>query len=414
MRNWRHVVLAILAIAAGAGIARAAIDKQDFGLVERGRYLTIAADCNGCHTDPKDGRAFAGGRPIETPFGNVIASNITPDRETGIGAWTDDEFIRAVTRGISRNGTHLYPAMPYPYYARVSRDDLIAIRAYLATAQPVKNRVGGNSLPFPLDIRYGMVAWNKLFYRPGAFHAVPQKSAEWNRGAYLVEGLMHCGACHTPKNVAGGDKTSEFLQGSPVQGWFAPDITNAGGHGLKDWSTDDVVAYLRTGHNRFSAATGPMGEQVERSSSRLTSADLHAVAVYLKDQPGNDQKPPAPVAESDSAMKLGSQIYADECSACHAPDGKGQPGLFPSLAGSPAVQSTDPSSLLRVVLYGTRSVATDDAPTAPAMPAFGWLLNDRQAAAVVTYVRNSWGNAAAAVSDGQARNVRSMLAHRNE
>ncbi len=414
MRKWIYGALAISALASVAGIARAAIDKQDFRLIERGRYLTIAGDCNGCHTDPKDGRAFAGGRSIETPFGNVIASNITPDRETGIGAWTDDEFIRAVTHGVSRNGTHLYPAMPYPYYERVSRQDLIAIRAYLATVQPVKNRVGGNTLPFPLDIRYGMVAWNALFYHSGKFYPVPGKGAEWNRGAYLVEGLMHCGACHTPKNVAGGDKTSETLQGSPVQGWFAPDITNAGRHGLKDWSIDDIVTYLRSGHNRFSAASGPMGEQVQRSSSQLTDADLHAVAVYLKDKPGDDQKPPSPVAASDPAMKLGGHIYADECSACHAPDGKGQPGLFPSLAGSPAVQSSDPTSILRVVLYGTRSAATADAPTAPGMPAFGWLLSDQQAAAVATYIRNSWGNAAPALSDGQAHNVRTMLAHRNE
>ena len=414
MRKWVRGVLIASALASAGGIARAAVDMQDFRLIERGRYLTIAGDCGGCHTDPNGGRPFAGGRSIETPFGNVVASNITPDRETGIGAWTDDEFIRAVTQGVSRNGTHLYPAMPYPYYARVSHDDLIAIRAYLATVQPVKNHVGGDTLPFPLDIRYGMVAWNALFYRSGAFHPVPDKGAEWNRGAYLVEGLMHCGACHTPKNVAGGDETRETLQGGRLQGWFAPDITNAPGHGLKDWSLEDIALYLRTGHNRFSAASGPMGEQVERSSSQLTDADLHAVAVYLKDQPGSDQKPPAPLAESDPAMTLGSKIYADECSACHAPDGKGQPGLFPSLAQSSAVQSTDPTSLLRVVLYGSRSVATERAPTAPGMPSFGWLLNDRQAAAVVTYIRNSWGNAAPAVSEHDSERTRSMLAHRSQ
>src|SRR5581483_8491943 len=164
--------------------------------IERGRYLTIAGDCAGCHTDPAGGQPFAGGRPIETPFGNVVASNITPDRETGIGSWSDDDFVRAVREGVTRNGTHLYPAMPYPYYARVSRDDILAIRAYLATVQPVKNRVGGTTIPFPLNIRFGMVAWNELFYKSGEFQPVPGKSAEWNHGAYLVEGLMHCGACH--------------------------------------------------------------------------------------------------------------------------------------------------------------------------------------------------------------------------
>ena len=414
MREPARSLLLFGALALAGGAAWAAGDGQDFSGIERGRYLTIAGDCAGCHTDTGGGQPFAGGRPIETPFGSVIASNITPDPETGIGAWTDEEFARAVAQGIGRNGVHLYPAMPYPYYARISHDDVLAIRAYLATLQPVKNRTGGDTLPFPLDIRVGMAAWNQLFYRPGEFQPVPGKGADWNRGAYLVEGLMHCGACHTPKNVLGGDKTSEPLQGGTLQAWFAPDITDAAGPGLASWTVDDIVVYLKTGHNRFSAATGPMGEEVQHSSSQMTDADLRAVAAYLKDQPGDQQKRPTPLAGSDPAMRIGAQIYGDECSACHAPGGTGQPGLFPALAGSPAVQSTDPTSLLRVVLYGTRSVATDGAPTAPGMPDFGWLLNDRQAAAVLTYIRNSWGNAAAPVSESQARKTRSMLARRNE
>ncbi len=221
---------------------------------------------------------------------------------------------------------------------------------------------------------------------------------------------MHCGACHTPKNVAGGDKTGERLQGGLLQGWFAPDITNAAHHGLGGWSVDDIVAYLKTGHNRAAAASGPMGDEVAKSSSKVTEADLRAVAVYLKDQPGSDKKPPAPLAASNPAMKAGAAIYSDECSACHTLRGAGVPGFIPLLASSASVQSTDATSLIRVVLDGARSVATDGAPTGPAMPGFGWLLDDREVADVLTYVRNSWGNTADAVTSDQVKDRRQVLA----
>jgi mono/diheme cytochrome c family protein len=310
------------------------------------------------------------------------------------------------------DGAHLYPAMPYPYYTKMTRDDALAIRAYLSTVDPVKNHVVADQLPFPFSVRGDMAAWNKLYFTSGEFKPAADKSAEWNRGAYLVEGLMHCGACHTPKNVAGGDKTDEALQGGPVQGWFAPDITNAARRGLGSWPIEEIVAYLKTGHNHTTAATGPMGQEVADSSSKMTDADLRAVAVYLKDRPGVEDKAPKPLAATDPAMKGGAAIYADECSACHTPKGAGVPGMFPALAGSPAVQSEDPTSLMRVVLAGTRSVATDAAPTAPAMPAFGRALDDREAAAVLTYIRNSWGNAAPAVTAGQVADQHRALAKR--
>jgi mono/diheme cytochrome c family protein len=408
MRRALAGALAAVAALVVAASARAGSDGQDFARIERGRYLTSVGDCAGCHTDV-GGLPLAGGLAVETPFGTVTASNITPDRQTGIGAWTDDQFVRALTRGIRPDGSHLYPAMPYPYYTKVSRDDLLAIRAYLATVPAVKHKASGDQLPFPLDMRIGMAVWNKLFFTPGPFHLVSGKSAEWNRGAYLVEGLMHCGACHTPKNLAGGDKTGERLQGSPLQGWFAPDLTEAPRRGLQSWSVDDIVTYLMTGHNKFAAAAGPMGEEVALSSSRMNEADLRAVAVYLKDQRGGDEQSPAPLSASDPAMKSGAAIYADECSACHGPRGTGQLGLFPSLAGAASVQSLDPTSLIRVVLGGTRSAATAVAPTAPAMPAFGWVLNDREAAAVLTYIRNAWGNAAPAVGAAQVHEARKAL-----
>ncbi len=409
-------LLAVFAAAAAATVAGAALagnTGQDFSQIERGRYLAAAGDCAGCHTKP-GGKDFAGGLPVETPFGLVISPNITPDNETGIGLWTDDDFVRAMTQGIRRDGAHLFPAMPYVYYTKVSRDDVLAIRAYLATVPAVANGVKADQLPFPLSVRTDMAAWNKLYFTPGAFQPDPNKNAEWNRGAYLVEGLMHCGACHTPKNIAGGDENSERLQGYALQGWFAPDLTTDQRRGIGSWSADDLVAYLKTGHNRFTAATGPMADVVTHSGSKMTDADLHAVAAYLKDQPAPNEKSPPPVATSDPAMKAGAAIYADECSACHAAAGKGIAKLFPALAGSASVQSTDPTSLIRVVLAGTQSVATSGAPTAPSMPAFGQTLDNREAAAVLTYIRNAWGNAATAVSADDVGKHRDSLAKGGE
>jgi mono/diheme cytochrome c family protein len=400
--------VAIIALTAAVR-ALAGNNGQDFSLIQRGRYLTIAGDCAGCHTKP-GGPEFAGGLPIETPFGNVVAPNITPDNRTGIGTWTDDDFVRALTKGIRRDGAHLYPAMPYPFYTKVTRSDLRAIHAYLATVPAVSNAVHADQLPFPLKIRAGMAAWNKLFFRPGEFRRVPGKGDTWNRGAYLAEGLMHCGACHTPKNIAGADKNSELFQGFALQGWFAPDITNDRRRGLGAWSIDDVATYLKTGHNRFAAASGPMADEVSHSSSKMTDADLRAVATWFKDQPAPREDGPPPIAASEPVMKTGAAIYADECTACHTPRGTGIPGLFPALAGAPAVQSVDPTSAIRVVLTGARSVATAAAPTAPAMPGFAWLLDDRQTAAVLTYIRNAWGNAASQVSAADVSNYRGALA----
>jgi mono/diheme cytochrome c family protein len=370
-------------------------------------------DCAACHTKP-GGKPFAGGLPIETPFGKVVATNITPDNETGIGLWSDEDFVRAVTQGIRRDGAHLFPAMPYTYYTRVSREDVLAIRAYLETMPAVSNSVSADQLSFPLSVRAVMNAWNALYFKSGQFHPDANKSAAWNRGAYLAEGLMHCGMCHTPKNIAGGDKTGEQLQGYPLQGWFAPDLTTDARRGLGSWSIDDIVTYLKTGHNRFAAAAGPMAEEVANSSSAMTDADLRAVAIWLKDQPVPNEASTLPIESSDKAMKLGGAIYADECSACHTPNGAGIAGLFPALAGAPSVQSTDPMSMIRVLLAGTRSVATDSAPTAPAMPAFAWLLTDRQAAAVLTYIRNTWGNVAPEVTAGDVARRREALGKVND
>ncbi len=389
------------------------IDGQNFALIERGRYLATAADCSGCHTIPERDESYAGGREIETPFGNITSPNITPDRETGIGNYTDDAFDAAVRKGIRSDGKRLYPAMPYTAYTKMSRDDVLAIRAFLNTVPAVHTEYARSRLTFPLNIRTGMRAWNVLYFKEGEFRTDPQKSPEWNRGAFLVEGPGHCGACHTPKSMLGGDKSSQYLHGSYLQGWFAPDITNDQRRGLGRWSADDVVAYLKTGHNRFTAATGPMAEEVTLSSSQMTNDDLKAIAAYLKSLPGRDDTP-APLPASDPMMTAGQAIYRDTCSACHTLDGKGASHLFPSLASSPSVHSDDPTTLIRIVLRGARSVATKEEPTSPAMPPFGWQLNDAQVAAVLTYVRNSWGGAAPPVAAGDIQHARKDLQPRSD
>ena len=278
----------------------AGIDKQSFNQVERGHYLTIVGDCAACHTLPGSGHDFAGGRPIETPFGNVVAPNITPDPTTGIGAWTDDEFVNALTKGTGRDGTRLYPAMPLHLLHQAHARRCARYPRLSQHVPAVHNDVTADQLPFPFNVRASMAAWDKLFFTPGTFQPVAGKSAEWNRGAYLAQGLAHCGMCHTPKNFLGADKTGEALQGYALQGWFAPNITDDARRGLGSWSIDDIVAYLKTGHNRTGAATGPMSETLNLSTSHMSDDDLKAIAIYLKDAPGEQESaPPAPDQERD-------------------------------------------------------------------------------------------------------------------
>jgi mono/diheme cytochrome c family protein len=414
MRNVASLLAcgAFLALSA-ADVLAGDIDKQDFKQIELGRYLSIVGDCAACHTLPGSGRELAGGRPIETPFGLLLAPNITPDPATGIGAWTDDEFVNAMKNGTGRDGVHLYPAMPYTYYTKITRDDALAIRAYLNTVPAVHHPVDANQLPFPFNIRLAMSAWNWLFFTPGGFRADPNKSDEWNRGAYLTEGLGHCGLCHTPKNLLGGDKTSQRFRGYALQGWFAADITNDLRAGLGGWSVDDIASYLKNGHGHATAGTGLMAETIGQSTSRMNDDDLKAIATYLKEQPAQQNNGNAsPIAADQPSMKVGAKIYTDECAACHGGDGKGAPDLFPALAASSIVQQADATSLMHIVLRGARSVATDKVPTGSAMPAFGWVLTDDQVAAVLTYIRNTWGNAAPAVTAAEVGSARHAFIER--
>jgi mono/diheme cytochrome c family protein len=405
------ITMAVLVAGLGGSLGNAASaqSNQSFDRIERGRYLAVLGDCAGCHTAP-GGQPFAGGLALQTPFGTIVAPNITPDPDTGIGNWTDEEFLAALHEGRGRNGTRLYPAMPYPAYTRMTDADVLAMRAYFATVAPVQNMVIANQLPFPLNIRLAMLFWNGLNFTPGRYQANPQKSAEWNRGAYIVEGPGHCGTCHTPKTLLGGDKTGTPLAGATLQGWFAPNITTNSHRGIGGWSKDDLAQYLKTGTNNWTLASGPMAEAVSHSTSQMTDEDIAAIATYLKDSGAGDSTPkPVAVAANDNAMRAGAAIYKDSCAVCHRDSGEGERHLFPRLAGSALVQSDDPTTLAHVVLQGTRAVATSTRPTAPAMPAFDWRLDDAQVASVLTYIRNSWGNAASSVSASTIARQRTSL-----
>jgi mono/diheme cytochrome c family protein len=404
-------VLAVAAWLAGPGFS-GATDRQAFDQIAKGRYLTTVADCFACHTVPEVGKPFAGNRAIETPFGVITSSNITPDADTGIGSWSDEQFDNAVRKGVRPDGSRLYPAMPYPAYTKMTRDDVLAIRAYLATVEPVHQPVRSNTLPFPFNVRTAMRAWDALDFTPGEFVPDSRQSAAWNRGAYLVQGPGHCTACHTSKTMLGGDKPNDNLRGFNLQGWFAPDITGDNNQGLGQWSEADITGYLKTGHNRITAAVGPMTEEIVNATSQYSDSDLTAIATYLKSLP--QRQDAAPAKADSSVMTAGQAIYRDQCSACHGIDGRGVPMLFPSLAQSSLVHADDSTTAIRLVLRGGRSVATDAEPTAPGMPSFAWQLDDAQVAAVITYIRNAWQSPAAAVSAEAVSKTRDALRTRSD
>jgi mono/diheme cytochrome c family protein len=258
----------LLAAAAGMALAAAPLAfgiDADYGKLARGRYLVHAGDCAACHTDD-GGQPFAGGRAIPTPFGTIYSTNITSDKETGIGGWTDEQFYAAMHEGVRPNGQHLYPAFPYPWFTKLTRDDVLAIKAYLDSMRPVKQEAKPPGMPWPLTVRESVAGWNMLFFKPGTFQPNAGKSPQWNRGAYLVEGLGHCGACHSPKNVLGGVKKKDRFEGGQGEGWFATSLVGNDRAGLGTWSRDEIVEYLKTGANDRARAMGPMAEVVHNST----------------------------------------------------------------------------------------------------------------------------------------------------
>jgi mono/diheme cytochrome c family protein len=406
MRNFLLRVLSLAIAVLLPMIAHA--DSDNYVDIERGRALATAGDCIACHTAP-GGAPFAGGLRLETPFGAITTANITPDDATGIGRWSADDFAAAMQQGLRPGGVHLYPAFPYTYYTRMTRADIDAIYIFLRALPPVSHQVDRDSLPFPFDIRTSLIAWNALFFTPGRFVPDPKRSAEFNRGAYLVEGPGHCGACHTPMNALGGSRDSAFLQGNRLDNWTAPNITNDPTIGIGKWSVDQIVAYLQSGSNGTSIASGPMAEVVSYSTSQMPKADLRAIAIFLKERGFDAAATTAPLAATDPRMRAGEAIYIDTCSACHTRTGAGITNIFPRLTGSAVVLQPDPTTLARIVLTGVRGAVTSAAPTGPAMPSLGYRLNDDQVAAVLTYIRNSWGNAAAPVSTDDVGKLRAKV-----
>jgi mono/diheme cytochrome c family protein len=394
--------MVLLCTASVYGAARATEPSPE--MIARGKALVILGDCASCHTaDPA--KPFAGGKRIDTPFGGIYSPNLTPDRDTGIGAWSDADFARALREGVAPDGSRYYPAFPYPNFTKLIRDDILAIRAYLATLTPVHNSPPPPELRWPLNYRFVMRVWNFLFLRPGIFEPDQQKSTEWNRGGYLVTGAAHCGACHTPKNIFGVDRRGRAFGGGLVRGWFAPRLDGAERSGLKSWSVADIVEYLQSGRNGKSHAGGLMAEVVVNSTSKMSDADVRAIAVYLKDLPAGKAESvvaPPPPAE----MAAGKAIYAHACVACHEADGSGAPRIYPPLPGNANLQSVDPSSTLRIMLDGAQTVTTPRAPNLGSMPAYAKQLSDQEIADVTNYIRNSWGNAAPLVTPAQVKKAR--------
>lgn len=374
--------------------------------ISRGRYLVRAGDCEACHTAP-NGTPFAGDRAIPTPFGTIYSSNITPDPETGIGRWTDEDFYRAMHEGIDREGSHLYPAFPYPWYTRLSRDDVLSIKAYLDTLTPVRQIHRRNALPWPLDQRALMAMWNGMYFDDGTYQPDPKRSAQWNRGAYLVKGLGHCSACHGDKNLAGATDMDDPPTGGYAENAYAPSLAGGARDGLGSWTTQDIVQYLGTGRNSRTSAAGPMAEVVEQSTQYLSKPDLEAIAVYLKSLPAPKDTSVATVDKN--TLDRGAALYVDNCAGCHLKQGQGEIGAFPPLRQSSAVQAASADTLIGVILDGARIPRTTAEPTGLAMQGFADHLSDAQIADLTTYIRNAWGNHAGAVDADDVEDLRATL-----
>lgn len=374
--------------------------------VTRGRYLARLGDCKDCHT-AKGGEPWAGGRAVPTPFGIIYSTNITPDPSTGIGNWTYRDFYRAMHAGVSRDGSNLYPAFPYPWFTHMTRRDVYDLKAYLDTVTPVHQRKPDNKLMWPLGYRTVMTVWNRLYFDAGTYQPDPDKSAQWNRGAYLVRGIAHCGACHTGRNFAGASDMSDPFQGGMAEHVFAPDLTSDPRTGLGNWSVDEIVEYLGTGSNDITSAAGPMATVVHMSTQYMSKSDRQAIAVYLKSIPAaHPEREAADNHIDESIMRAGKAVYVDNCQGCHMDDGKGLKHVFPPLRGSSAILAAKPQTLIQAVLAGAKKPATKAKPTGLAMPAFDRKLSNAQVAHVLTYIRNSWGNHASAVSPGTVGSMR--------
>ncbi|XAH21149.1 c-type cytochrome [Xylophilus sp. GW821-FHT01B05] len=420
----RRVLGALLVLAVLAGLAIAAI----FALarrgeeplaqpapafaptaqqIQRGEYLARVGDCIACHT-PQGSQPFAGGLPLATPFGTVYTPNITSDAEAGIGRWSAAEFWRAMHHGRARDGRMLYPAFPYPSYTQVTREDSDAIYAYLQSVPPSAQRNQPHDVGFPYNTALAMAVWRALFFTPGSFVPEPARSAEWNRGAYLVQGLAHCSACHSPRNALGASSTAQPLGGGLMAGqnWYAPSLHSPHEAGLAEWPVEEVVQLLQTGLTPRASVMGPMAEVISNSTQYLSGPDLRAMAVYLRALPQEQAHRPVSKAADAQAMARGSNIYSKQCAQCHGDRGEGRAGQFPALAGNRAVLLDSPVNVVQIVLNGGFQAQTAGNPRPFGMPPFLHVLDDDEVAAVSTFIRNAWGNRADPVDGFAVRRLR--------
>lgn len=415
----KALVIATLALLGSASVSAAEVDQQ--ALVKQGEYLARAGDCVACHT-AKDGQPFAGGLPMETPIGVIYSTNITPDK-TGIGDYSFEDFDQAVRHGVAKDGSTLYPAMPFPSYARVSDADMQALYAYfMKGVAPVVRDNQDSDIPWPLSMRWPLSIWRWMFAPSVETPALATDSDPViSRGAYLVEGLGHCGACHTPRALTMQEKAlsasdgSAFLSGSaPLEDWIAKSLRGDHKDGLGSWSEEQLVQFLKTGRSDRSAVFGGMSDVVVHSMQYMSEADLTAIARYLKSLPANDPKDQPHSYDQQVAEALwkgddsrpGAAVYIDNCAACHRTDGQGYTRVFPALAGNPVLQSADATSLIHIVLKGGTLPATHSAPSTFTMPPFAWRLSDQEVADVVNFIRGSWGNQASAVKAGDVAALR--------
>ncbi|WP_277183119.1 cytochrome c [Caballeronia sp. BR00000012568055] len=402
----------IAALFAAPFIAHAA-DAANDALVARGAYLSKAGDCVACHTAPR-GKPLAGGLPMTTPLGAIYTTNITPDPDTGIGKYTEEDFARALREGVAKDGHNLYPAMPYPSYAKINDEDMHALYAYfLHGVSPVKQANRDSDIKWPMNMRWPLKMWNVVFLDKGAYHDKQGKDVAWNRGAYLIQGLGHCGSCHTPRGIAFQEKAvdesgSAYLTGSSLDNWFASNLTGEHNTGLGRWSEADVIAFLKTGANAHASAFGSMSSVINNSTQALSDADIAAMARYLKSLPatGGDGSPPYSYDAKATKVSLmrppahdsGARVYTAFCMHCHGIDGRGFAPMLAPLAGNPNVLEKDASSLINVTLNGTDDLVIQGVPAPYPMPHYAPVLSDQQIADVLTFIRGAWNNNTSAVS----------------
>lgn len=379
--------------------------SADAAVVARGALLARAGNCMACHT-ARGGAPYAGGRRIETPFGDLYAGNLTPDDESGLGRWSREAFRRALREGIARDGRLLYPAFPYAHFTRLSDDDVDALQAFLRTVPAVRRPDTPHALRFPYNTQAALALWRLTQFEPGRFQPDPSQSAEWNRGAYLVQGVAHCAACHGTRNAWGATTDAFGGEALPDGRWRAPSLHDPRQAGVQDWPVERLVALLRDGRVDGASVAGPMAEVVFHGTQHLPEADLRAMASYLRTLPVRPSAPPAFAAADGGVLAAGERLYGQHCADCHGKAGEGTPGQYPPLAGNRVVAADDPTNALQAIVGGGFAPATPGHPYPYGMPPFRTLLNDSEIAAVATYLRQSWGHRAGAVRAMDVQRVR--------